>query len=338
MSKRKPLAVLISDVHFSLKTLDRASAAFLKAQFKAALLNVPLVVAGDLLDTKANMRAEWVNKLIQLMSVKDAPETIILCGNHDLCNEKGKEHALNFLKPYATVIDLIQTNRIGDTLVTMFPYQSDPQVIKTVLDDADSALGEIFIMHQGVTGSKSGEYLFDKTAVPKEWFRGRRVISGHYHPRQTIALPDGGQWDFLGNPYSLGHGEAGDPEKGFSVLYTDRSLEFIPVDLPAHKIVHIQVANHGMYVENPVGWSNKDILKVVVSGPSDELMLIDKETISNLVLVKDFQLEFEPTENEAQQQEIKQQSSQEVFDEVIDSSTMEAERKERLKKLWRQLA
>jgi len=127
----KPAAVLISDIHFSLPNLELASAALLRAQFKAALLKVPLVIAGDLMDTKANMRAEVVNKLIQLFSVKDNPDTIILVGNHDLINEKGKSHSLNFLKPYTTVIDRPVTGELLNLEVMLIPYISDKGVVNS---------------------------------------------------------------------------------------------------------------------------------------------------------------------------------------------------------------
>jgi hypothetical protein len=54
----KPVAVLISDVHFNLSTLELASSAMKMAQNRAVELNVPLVVAGDLTDHKAIIRGE----------------------------------------------------------------------------------------------------------------------------------------------------------------------------------------------------------------------------------------------------------------------------------------
>ena len=60
-----PTAVLISDVHYSLQTLPLADKVMRMAIDKANSLGVPLIVAGDLHDTKANMRAECVNAMIR---------------------------------------------------------------------------------------------------------------------------------------------------------------------------------------------------------------------------------------------------------------------------------
>ena len=74
-----------------------------QAMDKAYALNVPLVLCGDTLDSKSIIRGEISNRLIQLLGT--CPSAYVLVGNHDLLNEKSREHSLNFLRPYCRVID-----------------------------------------------------------------------------------------------------------------------------------------------------------------------------------------------------------------------------------------
>jgi DNA repair exonuclease SbcCD nuclease subunit len=333
----KPIAVLISDVHFNVHTLELASLALRKAQFKALLLKVPLVIAGDLLDTKAIIRAEVANRLIELLSVKDAPETIILVGNHDLVNEKGKEHALNFLKPYAVVIENPQVGSLNGTAVQMIPYQSDPQVIIDLLTpDEESYAPQLVIMHQGVQGSAMGDYVIDKSALPKEAFAGLRVISGHYHPRQDIVCPDEGLVSYVGNPYTLGFGEANDPEKGFQILHDDGTLEFIPTNLRKHVIYDLtfgtpkEGAKH-----NP-----EDLVWIKFRGTKEQLAGFPKEKLTEGLEAVSVKIDYIPLDQETQTPSKADSMSQsDLLDSMIDSMTNTGDdTKGRLKALWRTCA
>lgn len=343
----KPIAVLISDIHFNIHTLELAAQALLQAQFKAKMLKVPLVIAGDLLDTKAIIRAEVANRLIEMLSVKDAPETIILVGNHDLINEKGKEHALNFLKPYATVVEHIQTGQLCGTTVTLIPYQSNPQNIIDFLKDEDDRAKEIFeaegytlarpmiIMHQGVQGSLMGDYVVDKTAVPKDTFTGHRVISGHYHPRQLIACLDDGSVSYIGNPYTLGFGEANDPEKGYQILYSTGGLEFVPTKLRKHIIYDLTIKELSNTL---IAHRVDDLVWLKITGTKEELAKLEHRQTGGMFGTS--KVDLIPLDQETQAPSKADSMSQgELLDSLIDSMTnTEDTTKARLKELWRTCA
>lgn len=345
----KPIAVLISDIHFTINTLEEAAASFLKAQFKAKILDVPLIVCGDTLDSKAIMRAECVNKLLELVPVKDAPEMIFLVGNHDKVNEKSKEHTLNFLKPYAVVVEESQLGHLSDTKVLLLPYQHDATQIRKLiyshLYDYDESPGvepwipAIIIMHQGVIGSTAGHYIQDKSAVPKEELAGFRVISGHYHTRQTFDLPDGGQMTYLGNPYTLGFGEANDPEKGYHILNSDGSLEFISTDLRKHVIIECTISDT-FNVEKYPKATAQDKVWLKLKGNKELLNLYSKEVIAKTLFIKgEFKLTLHPndTESTISVENIKD-SQPELLDNLIQSLTnVSDEQKERLKSIWKDI-
>lgn len=319
----KPIAVLISDVHYNLQTLPLADAAMRQAITEANSLKVPLIVAGDLHDTKANLRGECVNAMLETFRLC-VRKPYILIGNHDRINEKSYEHSLNFLGPLDVEIVTERFLTHGENMLTLLPYHHDLDLLRSNLSDIPE--GEIVIMHQGLVGSNMGEYVQDKSAITKNDVAGLRIISGHYHDRQTIDLPNGGKWDYIGNPYSLSFGEAHDPDKGFQVLHSDGSLEFIPTSLRKHIIVTIN--NEGLMCSKPLDY--KDIVWVKCHTKQS------RQDIQELLGVESFKLTYENVPI-AGQHESKSGTQQEQLDALIDGQALSVEEKARLKQTWRDL-
>ncbi len=344
----KPKAVLISDVHYSLATLELADAAMRQAIKTANDLEVPLIVCGDLHDSKANMRGECVNAMLETIKLCFV-RPYILVGNHDKIHEKSQEHSLNFLAPYANIEDTISFNkRLG---LHFIPYQSNPQdfisyVQQKVYDD------DLIIAHQGLVGSLSGDYIQDKSAVSPDFTWNVTVISGHYHERQTIPLTNAGAWTYLGNPYTLGYGEANNPTKGYHILYNDHSLEFVPTNLRKHVVINcvfdspeyigavytlgaLNIPAHNA-VEGDLVWVKVSGLKEQLSNTS----FLTKERLAHLSGIKQpFRLDLIPTDAQTQAPDIRLNlSGGPLIDSLVDSlSATSPECKDRLKALWKGL-
>lgn len=333
MAFNKPIAVLISDVHYSLKTLELADASMRKAINSANGLNVPVIVAGDLHDTKANLRAECVNAMIETF---DTAETLvyIIRGNHDSINEKSQEHSLNFLRPY--VHNIIADYLPFNENTALIAYQNDAVSLKKLLKNIPK--GATVIMHQGLSGSNSGEYIQDKTAIACKDVAGIRVISGHYHTRQTIKLPKGGKWDYIGNPYTLNYAEANDPEKGYQILYSDGNLEFVPTNLRKHALLELEGSNLDLIQGTPIDLVNpEDIVKVRIIGSKEQLVKWTKDAVSKETGLKSFSLELLPTKSELKAPK-KTKTKPELLDSMIDDLTdVTEDRKNTLKDLWKSL-
>lgn len=325
--------MVTADVHYDLNTIELANAAMIMAINKANELRIPLIVAGDLHNSKAAMRAECINAMLSVFKKCNSPPYLIV-GNHSRINEKSPEHALNFLKQYAMVIDKpVKQHKLG----YLIPYYHDPEELKAYLKTLPK--GSQLIMHQGVQGSNSGEYIQDKSAITKEDVASFRVISGHYHTRQTIDLPDMGTWDYLGNPYTLNFGEAEDPRKGFQILNSDGSLYFVPTDLRKHVVVNIEVnQDETIHTTMKYNIENGDIVKVKVKCTREQAVKHTKEVIAKrLNLLQSFKLEYlyDTTTTDVK---VNTSSSQpELLDNIINSTNSSDSSKVRLKKLWREL-
>lgn len=337
----KPIAVLISDIHFNIQTLEVADKALSMAVNKANELGIPLIIAGDLHDTKANIRGECIKTLMTMISLSNYPP-YILRGNHCSINERSKEHALEFLKSIARVISDEDGYWFDNLFIRFKAYEHDPEAMRSYLKTLPK--GSTLIMHQGVQDAESGHYFIDKSSILKQDLASFRVISGHYHTRQSFSLPEGGRFDYLGNPYTLGFGEADDPEKGFQVLYDDGSLEFIPTNLRKHIIINVQITpgqnpweDHFLYTEPK--HSHEDIISVRVKAPSDYLAKnVTKDSVTKMFeLTQSFKLDLIPTDTKTSKQQESQNLSQaQILDNLIDSLTnTDDNRKARLKELWK---
>lgn len=341
----KAVAVLISDVHYNLKTIDVANAAMTLAINKAIELNVDLIVSGDLHDTKANVRGECIIAINKTFTRRGL--TIhVLRGNHDSLNEKSTEHSLHFLPVNCMVYstpqkferNMLHSLGVGYPDVYLVPYFHDADELREYLKTVPPK--STLIMHQGIQGSNAGEYFQDKSALRPEDVAGFRVISGHYHTRQTIDLPDGGRWDYVGNPFTLNFAEANDPIKGFQILYDDGSLEFVPTNLRKHIVIELDQLPYGQFARG-LDYKNvkeNDLVWVKVYGTKEDLQKLVKENIATNLGVKDFKLELIPDEVKTEVQHNLPTSQPELLDSLIDSlSNTTPAQKQRLKAIWKDL-
>ena len=221
----KPEVILISDVHFSVKNLEPASSALRAALKLAADNDAHLFILGDLLDEKSIVRGEVIARIINILGDFDV-RPFILRGNHDQLHEKSEAHSLEFLRPYATIID-------EPTLVGRFffiPYMHNPST--TVVKDLSIPKGATLMMHQGFKGASMGDYVVDKSSLDPVLFKDFKVFSGHYHNHQTV-----GTITYVGSPYTITFGEANDRPKGILLVCRNNAFSTSKLRLRQHTII-----------------------------------------------------------------------------------------------------
>lgn len=331
----KPVAVLLADVHYDLNTLEVADAATRQAVAKANELKVPLVMAGDLHNSKANLRGECIKAMRKTFKLCNSPP-YFLVGNHCKWNEKSEENSLDFLSEIGPIIDKpVYQHRLG----YLIPYQHDPDALRTYLKTLPKK--SQLIMHQGIQGSNSGEYIQDKSAITKDDVAGFRVISGHYHNRQTIKLSDNGTWDYIGNPFTLNFAEANDLEKGYQILMNDATLTFVPTNLRRHMIFNLEKLTNGYWQitgKYPIeDATSDDLVLAKVTGTKEELADVTKDKISKVLQLTNFRLELIAKESTMAASTNTNLSKTELLDSIIDSTNNSNECKVRLKQSWRDL-
>lgn len=316
---KTPIAVAINDIHYNLNTLLLADAALKQAVAKANSLNVKLIILGDLHDTKANLRGECVNAMIETIKGCHQPP-IIIVGNHDRINEKAEAHSLNFLEPYATIVPKYSMYNN----LYLIAYHHDLEELKTHLKTIPK--GSTILMHQGITGADSGDYFLDKSAIPRSALEGHTVYSGHYHARSDI---------YLGNPYTLTYGEARDPEKGFHILYSDSSVEFIPTNLRKHRVYALRTGEPKFQVQYNPG----DLVWIKVFDTYEHLEAVTRANIAQELGLPQtgWKLDLIPTDTEIELVTNLALSQDQALDSIIDTLEASSELKLRLKTMWRNM-
>lgn len=323
---KKPIAVLISDVHYSLKTFQIADVCFRQAIDKAADLNVPLIDCGDLVNDKANLRAEYVNTLIKTFNyaLEKNVRIYALIGNHSLIHEKANDHVLHFLAPYCTVV----STPVSVDGFNFIPYQNDSKNFITAIKKFKK--GSIVIGHQGTVGGFLGDYVKDSSAFNPDQVKDYKVFLGHYHRHYTL-----GTTVSIGNPYSLTFGEAEDGPKGFLILNEDGSFDRVYTNQRKHIKLERTLETA---LETIPAFNRNDFLWLQVTGPASELAKLNKNTVGNVLGIgANFKLDKLPIEITKLEAPKAQRTDVQVIDLLIDQSDESANQKEYMKSYAREL-
>jgi len=324
----KPLFVAISDIHFNVNNLELASTALQAALDKSEELDIPLVIAGDLHDTKAIIRAEVANRLLNILNKAKMEKVYILVGNHDLINEKGEEHGLNYLSSHAWVISSPVSLTIEDREVMFIPYQNTVQKFKTAL--AKAPKGSLIVCHQGVQGAHLGDYAQDKTSIEAGALNDYTLVSGHYHRHQTV-----GTLTYIGSPFTHTFGESSDGDKGYLIVADDGTFTRVILNLRRHRKYGCRV--DGLEALESV--TPTDLLWLQVTGTNEELRKIDKTEIGmHLLGHANYKLDLIPDEMVIKDAtSCEPQTAQERLDSLIERSNDHTSQAAVMKKFWRDL-
>ena len=203
----KNLFAWITDVHISIKNLSVSIEVLREALQLARDRKVPLLISGDLNDTKAVMRSEWVKALLDLFDEFKDVTIIVLTGNHDLDNKNSSSNSLEFLRNNSNVILIAKARaiKINDVEWYAIPYQPTTDQFRAELNEARRLGIKKLIAHQGVLGAHMGDYIVDESSIsPEEFADFEIVLLGHYHKYQSHD-----NYMYGGSPFTVNHGESG---------------------------------------------------------------------------------------------------------------------------------
>lgn len=320
-----PLFIIISDLHFSHININQSAYALTCALLKAEELRVPLIIAGDLNDTKAIIRAEVANELIRILKNSKC-KIYLLVGNHDLINEKGKEHGLHYLQDYVEIVDSPKRIYLYGQDITFIPYQSTPDdFIKIVKETCHP--GDLLVMHQGIREAFMGDYILDKSAVSTDVVAKFTCFSGHYHRHQTI-----GTVTYVGNPFTMSFGEANDPPKGFLVVYKDGHFSQETLNLRKHVVLEVDATCLIKLTDN---FSKDDFIWIKLKGSASDLENVTRAELKVILGFENFKFDKICIQNNTNIHMVDQISGEEILDKLIDNLKDSVQKKKQLKVLWR---
>jgi hypothetical protein len=206
----------------------------------------PVIILGDLFDTKEIIRGKIFNYVCQRLSSSKL-KFVILVGNHDWFNLDCADHSLKALKLFDNVTVVDQPLKMGK--VGFLPYYEDLARFKK---DAKALGVKRLFIHQGVVGFDYGNGLLADGSghgeIEAEALSGfETVISGHFHKYATK-----GNLTFLGTPFSKDFGET--DQVKYIGIFDDQTgvLELVKTPFPRHQTFDVRLG------PNP----NEDVVKV----------------------------------------------------------------------------
>lgn len=234
--KKEALALLINDLHITSDNILEFNKNWKEALEVCAEHKIKdIVIGGDVFTARASQT------LPVLLAVKNALvcaarhenlNVTIAYGNHDAPNSKSTEsycHLYDTIDGVYVVDTYERINWDSDVQLCVISYFPENDGFKEVLDKAIaeckrtrySLENTILYIHEGVHGAL-GDFEIEKEC-PQEWFEGfKAVLCGHYHNRVRIKKTN---IEYIGSSRQNNFGE--DELKGYTILYSDGSYEFI---------------------------------------------------------------------------------------------------------------
>ena len=285
--EKTPYALLIADTHCGKETTEAFVRNWQEAISICREKNIHRVFfAGDLVLSRA---AQTLDILLAIHDVlahcKDAGiEVVMINGNHCKVNQEA-------IRGYCHVFDSFSNVRVVDTFfeipvadgvyVGLIPYFPEQGSFIEKLQQLEAhsfghtAKCRILILHEGIRGGL-GEPT--ENELPARIFsKWDRVLVGHYHNRNRIAP----NIEYIGSSRQHNFGE--DEEKGYTIIYTDGTHEFVKNKVNIrYKVLDVPVERAGLHLMDElreIDAGGRYKVKVRVHAPQTAMKSVDKAAL-----------------------------------------------------------
>jgi exonuclease SbcD len=290
--KKVPCALLINDIHVSRDSIPEFQKNWNEALAVCKRESVTdLIVGGDLWQSRASQT------LSVLLAVREALmesnrlgiDVTLAEGNHCKVDQEsvyGYSHIFGEY-PGTFVVNEYKCYDYGNTslyVMSYFPEKgSFPERLERLVAGLDGARYNILYAHQGISGALAVPTDDELPAKVFEDFD--KVLVGHYHNRCKIKNT---HIEYIGSSRQHNFGE--DEEKGYTLLYTDGSTEFIKnranVRYKVFELTAKQM-NGDMPEDMMEAAGNPDCLvKVKISCNETEAALVNRERLLEMGVSK----------------------------------------------------
>lgn len=226
-----PCALLINDIHASKDNIAEFHANWDEAVEICQKRDIPeIIVGGDLWLSRSSQTLSTLLAVSQaIIKATNAGIDVTLAeGNHDKVDQEsllGYSHIFSEY-PHVYIVDDYTALEYGDnlTLYVMSYFPEDGSFIKRLNEilenDFDNRRHNVLYIHEGINGALATA---NEKELPSKIFKDfDAVLVGHYHNRCKIK---GTNIEYIGSSRQHNFGE--DEAKGYTILYTDGSYEFV---------------------------------------------------------------------------------------------------------------
>ena len=289
MKGHYPCLLLLNDIHISKDNIPAFKANWQEAIDICRKMDVKeIAIGGDLFFSRA------AQTLDVLLAVHDALLTAaehgihvtIAEGNHDKVNQENERGYCHVFDQHSNVLvcDEYVSLPLGDDcrfVLHMMGYFPEDGSFCTRLDRLkDEALDpkrlNFLYIHEGINGALAQPN--DKELPAKIFEEFDKVFVGHYHNRTII---DKTRIEYIGSSRQHNFGE--DEEKGYTVIYTDGSHEFIKNKVNTrYRVIDVAAERAGLNLMDELREIDADgryKVKVRVHAPQAAMKSVDKAAL-----------------------------------------------------------
>ena len=290
MSKKIPYALLINDIHVSKDNIPEFTSNWNEALDVCNKHNInQIIVGGDLWLSRS---AQTLSTILAVRSAvikatRQDITVIIAEGNHDKVDQESLDgYSLVFSEyPGVEIIDdfAIYEMKDGNSFTDLFVMSYFPENgsftdrFEEMANEIVEGRKSVLYIHQGIRGGLATP---SDDELPANLFaKFDHVLVGHYHNRKLVP---GTSIEYIGSSRQHNFGE--DEEKGYTILYTDGSYEFVKNESNTrYKVVDIDFDNiDESFLQNLQKIKNdgRYKVKVRVKCQSKQATSIDKQKLS----------------------------------------------------------
>ena len=289
MKGHYPCLLLLNDIHISKDNIPAFKANWQEAIDICRKMDVKeIAIGGDLFFSRA------AQTLDVLLAVHDALLTAaehgihvtIAEGNHDKVNQENERGYCHVFDQHSNVLvcDEYVSLPLGDDcrfVLHMMGYFPEDGSFCTRLDRLkEEALDpkrlNFLYIHEGINGALAQPN--DKELPAKIFEEFDKVFVGHYHNRTII---DKTRIEYVGSSRQHNFGE--DEEKGYTVIYTDGSHEFIKNQVNTrYRVIDVSAERAGLNLMDELREIDADgryKVKVRVHAPQAAMKSVDKAAL-----------------------------------------------------------
>ena len=289
MKGHYPCLLLLNDIHISKDNIPAFKANWQEAIDICRKMDVKeIAIGGDLFFSRA------AQTLDVLLAVHDALLTAaehgihvtIAEGNHDKVNQENERGYCHVFDQHSNVLvcDEYVSLPLGDDcrfVLHMMGYFPEDGSFCTRLDRLkeealDPTRLNFLYIHEGINGALAQPN--DKELPAKIFEEFDKVFVGHYHNRTII---DKTRIEYIGSSRQHNFGE--DEEKGYTVIYTDGSHEFIKNQANTrYRVIDVAAERAGLNLMDELREIDADgryKVKVRVHAPQAAMKSVDKAAL-----------------------------------------------------------
>lgn len=289
MKGHYPCLLLLNDIHISKDNIPAFKANWQEAIDICRKMDVKeIAIGGDLFFSRA------AQTLDVLLAVHDALLTAaehgihvtIAEGNHDKVNQENERGYCHVFDQHSNVLvcDEYVSLPLSDDcrfVLHMMGYFPEDGSFCTRLDRLkEEALDpkrlNFLYIHEGINGALAQPN--DKELPAKIFEDFDKVFVGHYHNRTII---DKTRIEYIGSSRQHNFGE--DEEKGYTVIYTDGSHEFIKNKVNTrYRVIDVSAERAGLHLMDELREIDADgryKVKVRVHAPQAAMKSVDKAAL-----------------------------------------------------------